>query len=98
MAFEARCYHNLINARHESAYDDRVSAIELQLNAPLSLSKATKAVVLPDAFAVAEVLEPLEAANVAALPYDYVPRLRPDSYTAEIYRLVRDYYRRRGYL
>jgi hypothetical protein len=98
LSFEASSYHILITSRHENAFDERISAIELQTQQDLDLSAATEAVVLPDAFATDEVLRLLAALHIAVLPYDYIPRLRPESYTGAIYTIVRDYYRRRGYL
>lgn len=98
LSFEALSYHGLITSRHENAFDERISSIEVQSDRPLRLATSVEAVVLPDAFAVEPVLKQLEALQIAALPYDYIPRLRPESYTGTIYTLVRDYYRRRGYL
>jgi hypothetical protein len=98
LSFEALCYHILITSRHENAFDERISAIELQSTDSFDLSAAVEAVVLPDAFATDEVLQRLAALQIAALPYDYIPRLRPESYTGGIYTIVRDYYRRMGYL
>jgi hypothetical protein len=98
LSFEALSYHILITSRHENGFDERISAIELQSQDSLDLSTAAEAVVLPDGFATDEVLQRLAALHITALPYDYIPRLRPESYTGAIYTIVRDYYRRRGYL
>ncbi len=98
LSFEALSYHILITSRHENAFDERISAIELQAHTSLDLSTAAEAVVLPDAFATDDVMQRLSALRITMLPYDYIPRLRPESYTGAIYTIVRDYYRRRGYL
>jgi hypothetical protein len=98
LSFEALSYHILITSRHENDFDERISAIELQTQHNLDLSVHAEAVVLPDAFATDEVLQRLAAFQITVLPYDYIPRLRPESYTGAIYTIVRDYYRRMGYL
>jgi len=98
LAFEASSYHALINSRHENVFDERISAIEIQLDHPLPLGGNVEAVVMPDRFAIHEVLEAVQAMGAIALPYDYIARLRPEAYTGNIYQLVRDYYRQQGYL
>jgi hypothetical protein len=98
LAFEALSYHTLINSRHENDFDERISAIEIQLDRPLPLAGNVEAVVMPDRFAIPEVLEALEEMGAVALTYDYIARLRPEAYTGNIYQLVRDYYRSSGYL
>lgn len=98
LSFEASSYHVLITSRHENAFDERISAIELQSDETLDLQRVAEAIVLPDAFATPDILQRLEALGITALPYDYIPRLRPESYTGALYTIVRDYYRRRGYL
>jgi hypothetical protein len=98
LAFEASSYHTLINSRHENVFDERISAIEIQLDEPLPLAGNVEAVVMPDRFAIPEVLALLEAVGAVPLLYDYVARLRPEAFTGNIYQLVRDYYRSRGYL
>ena len=98
LAFEASSYHTLINSRHENDFDERISAIEIQLDCPLPLAGNVEAIVMPDRFAIPEVLEALEAMGAVALTYDYIARLRPEAYTSNIYQLVRDYYRSKGYL
>ncbi|MBV9993557.1 MAG: hypothetical protein JOZ72_19965 [Alphaproteobacteria bacterium] len=98
LSFEASSYHVLITSRHENAFDERISAIELQSEGTLDLNSVAEAVVVPDAFATPDILQRLAALGITALPYDYIPRLRPESYTGALYTIVRDYYRRRGYL
>lgn len=99
LEFEASSYHTLITDRQENAYDERVSSIEIQIAENLPLKGFVDAVVLPDAFlGDEEVTQSLLAINADAIPYPFIDRLRPESYTASIYSIVKDYYRRRGYL
>jgi hypothetical protein len=98
LAFEVSSYHTLISSRHENVFDERISAVEIQIDEPLPLAGNVEAVVMPDRFAIPEVLASLDAAGAVPLLYDYVARLRPEAFTGNIYQLVRDYYRSRGYL
>lgn len=98
LAFEASSYHTLITDRQENAYDERISSIEIQIAEDLPLSGVVEAVVLPDAFLSDEVTKSLTAMKAEVIPYPFIDRLRPELYTASIYPIVRDYYRRRGYL
>ena len=98
LAFEASSYHILITSRHENQFDERISAIELQLDEAMPLAGNVEAIVMPDRFAIPEVLTTLDGIGAAAIPYEYIARLRPESYTSSIYQLVRDYYKRGGYL
>lgn len=98
LAFEASSFHALITDRQENVYDERISSIEIQVAEELPLEGLVEAVVLPDAFIVDEVMKSLEAIGAEAIPYAFIDRLRPELYAATIYPIVRDYYRRRGYL
>jgi len=98
LAFEASSYHALITDRQENIYDERISSIEIQVSDDIRLKDAVEAVVLPDAFMVKEVAASLTAIGAEAIPYAFIDRLRPELYAATIYPIVRDYYRRRGYL
>lgn len=98
LAFEASSYHTLITSRHENMFDERISAIEIQLDHPLPLAGNVEAVVMPDRFAIPEVLQAITGMGAVALPYDFIARLRPEAYTGGIYQLVRGYYRQQGYL
>ena len=64
-----------------------------------TLSGSVIAMLLPDAFmddpAVCRFSESLKA---ELIPYDYVARLKPDQYTGQLYSLVRNFYRSRGFL
>ncbi|MYZ47882.1 hypothetical protein [Propylenella binzhouense] len=98
LAFEASSYHALITDRQENVYDERISSIEIQIAEDLPLKGAVEAVVLPDAFLVREVVDSVSAIGADAIPYAFIDRLRPELYAATIYPIVKDYYRRRGYL
>lgn len=98
LAFEAASYHALITDRQENRYDERISSVELQIAEDLPLSGTVEAVVLPDAFVVPDVMASLQSISADAIPYSFIDRLRPENYASSIYTVVRDYYRRRGYL
>lgn len=98
LAFEASSYQALITDRQENVYDERISSIEIQVGDDIGLKDAVEAVVLPDAFLVKEVAGSLTAIGAEAIPYAFIDRLRPELYAATIYPIVRDYFRRRGYL
>lgn len=98
LAFEASSYHALITDRQENVYDERISSIEIQIDEDIPLKDTIEAVVLPDAFFVKDMAESLAAIGAEGIPYAFIDRLRPELYAATIYPIVRDYYRRRGYL
>jgi len=98
LEFEATSYQALIGSRHENVFDERISAIEVQVDAPLPLADC-EAVVLPDRLAdEPEVLRRLTAAGCEVIPYNYIARLRPEAFTSDLYSRVRDYYRRKRFL
>jgi hypothetical protein len=101
--FEASSYHGLINDKLQNVYDDRISAIELHSKANFTLKGSTMAVVLPSNFldrsaAAGGVKAFLKEIEADALPYDYVPRMRTDNYTSQIYSIVKSYYLKKGLL
>jgi hypothetical protein len=96
--FEASSYHALITDRQENVYDERISSIEIQIAEDLPLKDIIDAVVLPDAFLDGDVTTSIESIGATAIPYPFLDRLRPELYTATLYPIVRDFYRRRGYL
>lgn len=98
LAFEASSYHALITDRQENVYDERISSIEIQMAEDLPLRGAVEAVMLPDAFLNDQMVKSLASIEAEAIPYPFIDRLRPELYASSIYSIVRDYYRRRGYL
>jgi hypothetical protein len=97
--FEAHSYYRLINDQLKAKYDERISAIEIQLSYPVPLEPNTIAVIMPSNLAdQPSVVTRIDAAGAVAIPYDYRPRLRPEQYTSELYSIVKGLYRREGYL
>lgn len=92
--FEVQCYDDLVQKADEDAVDERLSAIELQLDGPVDLRSQVAAVVVPEPFMEdAALMTRLAELEVEPLPYVYVERWRPLDCTGGIYAAVREYYR-----
>jgi hypothetical protein len=81
-------------------YDDRNSAVELQIDHNVSLNVDTvDAVILPKTFLSQREVSDIVLNDWCAEPltYDYT-RMKPVEYTSTIYNLATDYYERKGYL
>jgi len=95
--FEARAYHALITKQTKSNADDRVCAIEVQLDESVSLQSAAQAIIGPGPLLeCAPVKNYISRLGIDALPYDQLGRARPGEYATELVRLCREYYKRSG--
>lgn len=88
--FEATAYSELLRDRGNGPYDERNSAIEIQVAQPIELPGRTVAVILPHAFATPDILSKIEGMGALALPFDLVPRQSPNEMVGLIYATVRD--------
>lgn len=88
--FEAKAYRDLIADRGRAPFDERNSAVELQVEAPIDLDGNTIAVILPFEFAKPDVVAKIEDAGALALPFDVVRRHGPVEIVGQIYTIVRD--------
>lgn len=88
--FEAKAYRELIRDFGRAPYDERNSAIEIQVEAPIDLRGNTIAVVLPYEFATPDMISKIEALGAVALPFDVVRRHGPAEMVGQIYTIVRD--------
>lgn len=88
--FEAKAYLELVRDHGRGPFDERNSAIEIQVDAPIELRGKTVAVILPQAFATPEMLAKIEALGALALPFDVVRRHGPTEMVGQIYTVVRD--------
>jgi hypothetical protein len=88
--FEAKAYLELVRDRGRGPFDERNSAIEIQVDTPIALRGHTVAVILPHAFATPPMLAKIEALGALALPYDVVRRHGPTEMVGQIYTIVRD--------
>lgn len=88
--FEAKAYQALIHDVGRAPFDERNSAIELQVDAPVDLQGNTIAVILPYEFAKPDTISKIEAFGAVALPFDVVRRHGPTEMVAQIYTIVRD--------
>lgn len=88
--FEAKAYQALIRDPGRAPFDERNSAIELQINGSIELKGNTIAVVLPYEFAKPDVISKIEALGAVALPFDVVHRHGPTEIVGQIYTIVRD--------
>jgi hypothetical protein len=92
MEFEAESFHALILVKLRNAYDDRVSAIEIQLDKDVQLTGTVEAVVLPGVLLDdPNVTAKLTAWGAKPLPYEWLKRLKPTEYVSQIASIVRDY-------
>lgn len=99
LELEAQAYYRLIQDAGEGDFDDRASAIEVQVTAEVPFSDKLLAVILPSDLADEPALIKLfEGYKVPLLPYDFIKRFRPEQHTSEIYKLVRDFYVAKGFL
>jgi hypothetical protein len=88
--FEAKAYLELVRDHSRGPFDERNSAIEIQVDAPVELRGKTVAVILPHAFATPEMLAKIDALGALALPFDVVRRHGPTEMVGQIYTIVRD--------
>lgn len=88
--FEAKAYKALIGDVGKAQFDERNSAIEIQVGAPVDLKGNTLAVILPYEFATEEMIDKIEALGAIALPFDVVRRHGPTEMVGHIYAILRD--------
>jgi len=88
--FEAKSYAELIRSPVRAPFDERNSAIELQVDTAIPLKGNTLAVILPHALATADMLARIEALDALALPFGTVRRQSPVEMVGQIYTIVRD--------
>ncbi len=88
--FEIKAYRDLIASTGRAPFDERGSAVEAQLDAPLKLRGNTIAVIMPTEFATDAVVRRVEAIGALALPFSTVNRHGPTNMVAQIYDIVRD--------
>jgi hypothetical protein len=88
--FEAKAYHRLIGNLDRAPFDERNSAIEVQLGSPVELAGNTLAVILPEDFSTPERLQRIEGIGALALPFPTVGRHGPREMVGQIYDIVRD--------
>lgn len=100
LEFEIESYYELIKDKSKNSYDDRHSAVELQFDMDIPITKENiLAVVLPNVFLDDEHVRTsiLSRWDAEALPYD-TWRMQPREFTSVIFQLVKDYYVREGIL
>lgn len=90
--FEAKSYSELIRAKANAPFDERHSAIELQIDAPVPLKDNLLAVILPSDFATPETLAKYHARGALVLPFDTVNRHDAANMVGQIYDICRDLY------
>lgn len=88
--FEAKAYQELIRHRGRGPFDERNSAIEIQVSIPIELRNNTLAIILPHVFATADMIAKIESFGALALPFDVVRRHGPIEMVGQIYTVVRD--------
>lgn len=91
-AFEAKSYNELIRSKANAAFDERHSAIELQLDVPLPLKDNLIAVIMPADFATPDILRHFDALGALVLPFDTVARHSAANMVGQIYDICRDLY------
>lgn len=90
MDFEIKAYRDLIASTGRAPFDERNSAVEVQLDKPISLKGNTVAVIMPTEFATDPILRRIEAIGAISLPFSTVHRHGSTNMVAQIYDLVRD--------
>lgn len=90
--FEAKSYAELIRAKANGPFDERHSAIEVQMAEPMLLAGNLSAVILPSNFASDAVRRRFDDLGALVLPFDTVSRHSPDNMVGQIYDICRDLY------
>lgn len=90
LEFEIKAYKDLIGSTGRAPFDERNSAIEVQLDAPIQLKGNTVAVIMPTEFATDPILRRVESIGALALPFTTVHRHGSTNMVTQIYDLVRD--------
>ncbi len=92
-------FYRLIRLGGNRDFDDRISAIELQLDSNITLTNKVDAVILPGPYLDRPgVAEQIEGWGAAAFPYDIQETFRPLEIYGAILNRLRDFYRYRGLL
>lgn len=97
---DAQSYYELINGGGASACDDRCSAVEIQVADCLDVREGIMAVVLPTCFLEDGGLAKTIVGTWHAQPLTYSADIgtRPIEFHGVVRHLIREYYRRVGYL
>ncbi|QCB43330.1 hypothetical protein E5673_14760 [Sphingomonas sp. PAMC26645] len=90
--FEAKSYAELIRAKANGPFDERHSAIEVQMPQSIPLAGNLTAVILPSNFASEPVRRRVDELGALVLPFDTVSRHSPDNMVGQIYDICRDLY------
>ncbi len=90
--FEAKSYSELIRSKANGPFDERHSAVEVQMGDPLQLAGNLSAVILPADFASETVRKRFDDLGALVLPFDTVSRHGPDNMVGQIYDICRDLY------
>ena len=97
--FEAHSFHALIAQQTRSNADDRVSAVELQFDCPISLASHAQAIVAPGPLLDSPIVKAsLARMTIEPLPYEQLGRHRPSDHVAGLFQICFEYYRRSGIL
>lgn len=100
--FHAQAYLQLLSSRGRNEPDDRISAMEMTVSAPIKLSDFLKGLIVPHTVwgevKRAPWLSSLGNAGVEIRPYEFIPGRHPDTYTDLIAAESRDMLRAWGYL
>ena len=97
--FEAECYSTLIKSRSNSAYDDRKSCIEIQINQDIKFDSSNiLAIVVPECFADEESVKIfIDEHNTDLLTYECY-HAKPNEDARSIIDKVHDYFLGKGLL
>lgn len=90
MDFEAAVYTELVSYKAKSAFDERNSAIEIQIDGPVPLAGNIIAAIMPYEFAKASVVARIEDAGGTVLPFNIVGHNTAENMVSHIYSIVRD--------
>jgi hypothetical protein len=99
LAYEAESYLALVSNRQTEEFDDRSSAVEVQLDRDVALIGAVEAVVLPASLVDdPEVAAKLMTWRADPIPYHTIARMKPSEYTGAVVGAVREFLKRSGRL
>lgn len=95
----ADAYDRLIRNQSNTRLDDRVSAIEIQINQPIKLFNNIRAIILPHEFLDKQhVIDQIQSwRDVSIIPYNLPQSYRPGEIMGTIREKVRDHYVQAGY-
>ncbi|HEY2123779.1 MAG TPA: hypothetical protein VGH07_09315 [Chthoniobacterales bacterium] len=97
-AEKLRLFYQLITNQLPAVFDQRCSAIEVQLSAPVSLKDTLIAVALPSSALDEETAADITAIGALVLPYPFEMPFRPGNFFLSIRSAVRAYFQDSGLL